>query len=502
MSSRGWGVVSVVAATAALTATVGIGQATRPATPGPAATTTGSVVPVVRAGVVCPDLRTDDTRTSRVSVGSTGPAPASTTGPAGVGDSTPLGAPGAPTPLAVTGPGLVQTGVGLGLDDDALVVDARGPLAAGLEVEQVTRGTSGLSRGLAGVRCAAPGTDLWFAGGSTAAGDDLVLALVNTDPAPVLVDVALWSREGPVDGRPGRGLVVPPRGRLLVPVADLAPGRSLLAVRVTATRGRIAAGLLHRSLDGQISRGAEWVPATPPPAARVVLPGLPAGPGARVLVLTNPGTEPSTASVQLTTTDGQFVPPGLEAVAVPGGRSVPVDLTGALAATPAAVAVTATGAPLLAAARVDEGSPTGTGDFAYAGATGPLDGPALLSDLVLDARTESTLLLSAVDGDTSVVVTPVPVVGGAGGLPGPRTVAVPGGSVAQLRLSELLPAGAVRSLAVEVRPAPGAAAVYVARYLRENNATGPLTTLLALQSGVREVPRPAVVADPEAVRTR
>jgi hypothetical protein len=126
----------------------------------------------------------------------------------------------------------------------------------------------------------------------------------------------------------------------------------------------------------------------------------------------------------------------------------------------------------------------------------PLSGPALLTDLVINRPTESTLLLTALDGPATVDVTPVPIVGVTDPLPKAKRITVPGGRTTTLRLSTFLPPGATGRLAVEVRPVAGSAPVYAARYLREHGSRGPLTTMLDLQGAAQRVPVPAVVRDP------
>jgi hypothetical protein len=57
--------------------------------------------------------------------------------------------------------------------DDSYTLRATGAIAGGLEAEQPTHWGGGPDRGLAGARCAVPGTDLWFMGPGPASGDQL-----------------------------------------------------------------------------------------------------------------------------------------------------------------------------------------------------------------------------------------------------------------------------------------------------------------------------------------
>ena len=470
--------------------------------PDPARREAPASVDVVGATAVCPDLRQTrapgqrkDLLQTRISVG-TAPGAARRQAVGGSIGVLRGASKGNPAPVPVTRPGEVAVDLATDVDRDGLVVTARGPLAAGLEVEQVTRGEQGIDRGLAGLRCEAPRTDAWFAGGATVVGDKTLLVLANVDDTPALADVQVWSASGPVDPRAGQGITVAPHTRTLLHLEELAPDRSRLAVHVSTRRGRVAAALRHASYVARVARGVDWVPDAEPPATRVVVPGIPAGPGARAVVVTNPGTDDTIVSLRVTTRSGEFVPTGFAAVAVPAGTSVAKQLTALTKDTAMAVTVTSVGGPVLAGAVVQDGQTGPVRELSYTAASPPLSGPALVTDVVLDQPTESTLILSALDGDASVVVTPVRLVGRPGPLPGPKTVRVPGGRTTTLRLSTFFPPGATARLAVEVRPGPGSGPVYAARYLRERGATGPLTTIIDLKGPALQVPRPAVVRDP------
>lgn len=450
-----------------------------------------ATAPVVGAVAVCPDLRQDGAVVqTRVSAG------VAATAPAGGGTLTvePL-AGGAPTVVPVNEAKQVAVDIGDLPTGDGLVLRATGPLSAGLEVQQVTR-AGGTERGLSSVRCEAPRTSAWFVGGSTAVGHTSALVLVNAEDTPALVDATLFTRDGIAERRPGRGIAIPPNGRTEVPLDRLAPGEPLLAVQVDAQRGRVTAALRHVRADGSIARGVDWVPQAPPPAVEVVVPALPSGPGGRSLLVTNPGPDDTTVSVEVTTSDGQFVPTGLEEVDVPAGTTVAQDLSEVLAATPATVRVVSAGAPVLAGGLVDDAPPGAVGDLSYAGAAAaPLRGAALVPDVTIAPGTDTTLLLSAVGGDAVVDVTPLT-------LPGQREpararrVEVPGGRTVALPLSSLLPAGAGGRFAVQVAPGEGSSAIHVASYVRSEGSAGPLATLMTLPGGSAQVPRPTVVRDP------
>lgn len=486
------GTLLIVGILAAGTVLVGVVQQKPPPTRTPES------VEVIGATAVCPDLRqTKDLLATRVSVGSA-PLPAGRTGGGGEVEALRVSAKGRPEPVPVTAPGQVSVGLATTTDKDGLVVTASGSLAAGLEVEQVTRGEQGINRGLAGLRCETPRTESWFVGGATLIGDGTVLVLANVDDTPATVDVTVFaaaSSEGPPDARLGQGITVAPHTRQLLQLDTLAPGRNFLTTHVVSRRGRVAAAVRHARLDGSVPLGVDWVPQSTPPSTRVFIPGIPQSPGVRTVLITNPGADDTVVSLQVTTTDGQFVPTGFDQIEVPAGTTVPARLDRITANSPAGVTITSEGGPVLAGALVQDRQTGPVREFAYTAGSLPLSGPALMTDLVINRPTESTLILSAPDAIARVVVTPIRVLGTVGALPEPKTVVVPAGRTATLKLSTFYPPGTEAQLALEVRPLPGSGDVYAARYLRERGSRGPLVTLLDLQGPAQRVPRPYAVQD-------
>ena len=340
-----------------------------------------------------------------------------------------------------------------------MVVTARGPLAGGLEVEQLTRGDRAADRGFAGLRCGPPSSEAWFVGGGAAAGERGLLVLANSDDAPALVDVAVFSSTGAQDPRRGAGLAVAPHSRTFVQLDALAAGKDLLAVHVRTRRGRVAAALRHTRYDGQVPGGVEWVPQSQPPATTVVVPGVPVGPGRRYALITNPGPDDTTVSVQVTTSDGQFLPTGLEAVRVPAGHTVRERLDALTDTSGLALRVVSSGGPVLAGGYVLDTSDTGpVSEISYTAGSAPLSGPALLTDVDLDESRQETLLLSTLGAaPASVLLRPVAISGSTTRLPGATTVRVPAGRTITVDLVSLIVGATQGRFALEVVPAAGSA---------------------------------------------
>lgn len=477
---------------------VAVGQATTTAPALPDLSAAELTAAVQGASAVCPDLQQTGGQSTRVAVGlapdpaEESPAPnppdATTVQRLVVGD-------GEPAELPLTGPGQAVTDLGATVGEAAYAVSARGPAAGGLTAVATTESAAGL----ASTPCLPARTDSWLLGGGAAVGDTAVLVLANPDPVEAAVDLTVLSAEGGSDGRAGRGLQVPAGGRLLVPLDELAPGRSVLAVRVQTSRGRVAAALRHTRVSGAIARGLDLAAVSGGPASELVVPGLPAGPGGRAVLLANPGDVDVVTRLELTTGAGQFVPEGVAALTVPARSTVLADLSEPLAATPAAVRVSSTGGPVLAAG-VAEDAGAGEGgevrDFTYVAAVPPLTRPALLPDLPVDGVTTTTLLLSAVSSDAVVDVELLGVVGGPDVPAATRRVEVPGGRTVALVLPSLLAPDFRGRVVVVLRPAGVGAPVHASLVRSARPVAGPRLAVVGLRGGLPPAAQPAVVRDP------
>ncbi|TYK53485.1 DUF5719 family protein [Actinomadura decatromicini] len=388
---------------------------------------------------------------------------------------------------------MTSPGQGWGKDttsgDDSYTLRATGALAAGLEAEQTTDRGSGDDRGLAGARCAAPATDTWFIGPGPDAADQVVLYLTNVDSQPASVDLAALSGEGPLDTVEGRGTRVDPYTTKVVRIGESDEGLGSivksaadLALRVRTTSGRIAASLRVRAGKG---KGVEWVPASPAPAASVIVPGLPGGTGARRLLVSVPGDADAQVRVQVVTKDGTFVPAGQDVLDAPAKTVTSLALDGALSGRAAAVRLVSD-RPVLAGFAAERGA-----DVAYGAAAAPLGaaGPGI----VADNRFDSTLVLSAPAGAATVQVTTV----NAQGRSGPQEIGVPAGHTVESKLAA--PSGG-GSFGVIVTPKAGSGPVYAARTLSKGKGDEFLFTVLPIVPAVTTIDLPGT-ADSQSALT-
>lgn len=318
-------------------------------------------------------------------------------------------------------PGSPATGDTSGADAPALIGTAEGKFAPGWTMQQTTEVAVGAGRGLLGITCAAPDTQFWFPGASTASGRSDYVHLTNPDDSAAVVDIELYGKDGPVASDAGEGITIPPYSSEPVLLSTLtdAPQEDL-TVQVSVRSGRVGAAV--QALDDKL--GGDWLTASADPASDLVLPGIPKDATSVRLVVFTPGDTDADLKVQLATPTGLITPAGNATVRVKAGMTTAVDLgaitrgeAGSLVLTPASRPV-----PVVAALRVVRGE----GDkqeTAFIPATRPLERRATSAD---NRAKGSTLSLTAPKAAARVKVTAS--AGSEGGTPASKTYTIKAGS--------------------------------------------------------------------------
>ncbi|MFG1875170.1 DUF5719 family protein [Sphaerisporangium sp. NPDC049003] len=344
-----------------------------------------------------------------------------------------------------------------------LEVAGVGAMAAGLEAAQTTRKADGTARGLAGVRCAEPGSSAWFVGPGPAAAD-VVLYLANADAAQAVLEVMVYAGEGPVVNDSGNGLVLKPGEHRAVRVRDLAPSPLVMAVEVRTISGRVAASA--RAVLGK-GKGTDWLPAAAEPATSVVVPGIPGGGGLRELYVTAPGEADTTVHVKALTADGFYAMKNRESLDVTAGSTASLDLSTGIGGQPSALVLTAD-VPIVAGVMA-----TGTGtkqDVAFSAGAVPIDIGSVVADNRAGKKISSRLVLSAPGAAGKVRVQTLPLKGAA---PPPVEVEIPASRTKEIKLA---PPGVRGDFSVVVLPLPGSGPVYGGRVMDERAPDGLLVT--------------------------
>jgi hypothetical protein len=368
------------------------------------------------------------------------------------------------------------------------VVTATGTLASGIVADTVLRVDDGPSRGILGGRCVAPATEFWFLGAATSVGRQSSLTLTNVDPLPAVVDVSFTAPKGPVNAPTSRGITIGPGQARTIHLETVAPGEGYLLVHISARAGRVGAFLLQHVLYANAPGGADFIPPVISPELVSVVPGLPNGIGFRRVVIGNPGADDATVKLTLVTSDGSFVPAGLESVSMAGHSTKMIDVTEPLAQQSGAVRVESD-QPVVVSAVADTGPRLRNfGEFAWSAAVPPLEGPTPVGVTTI-ARGRSTIFLSAPSAGGTVLVTTLGV-GGAVISP-PRRIGVGAGRTVAVDL----PPQTSAAFSVVLELVQGAGPVYAARELLELGARGPLYTIEPVVSGRGLAVLRPVVAD-------
>ncbi len=351
--------------------------------------------------------------------------------------------------------------------------DASGALAPGLTVEQTS--THGA---LEGVRCAEPAADQWFMGPGPAEAKYVDLSLSNADDRNVSVSVEGLSEDGSLESVGGHDIPVGGHTTRVIHVGkepdglgDVASGVKIIALRVHAANGRIAA-----AVRVQRKKGADWLPATRP-GSNLVVPGVAPGTGARRLLVAVPGRDEATVEVEIMSPDGTFVPAGQRILQAAALAVTPLDL--GLGGKPAGIRLVSDH-PIVASLVAEQDD-----DFAVSAAV-----PALgEGGLVAGDQDRSSLLLTAPETAAVVRVTQIMAQGSAAT---GKDVRVPAGRTIEVTMPSPASAG---GYALSVVPRPGSGRVYAARFLKVKHQgitllpIGPARTSILLPF-VKLVPLP------------
>ncbi|MCU0300731.1 MAG: DUF5719 family protein [Candidatus Nanopelagicales bacterium] len=357
-----------------------------------------------------------------------------------------------------------------------IVLRATEDWAAGAVAGVAVAQRSGPGTGLASAACPLPAPDWWFVGAGSQLGRGAALLVSNPASEPARFDVALFARSGPIEALAGTGIDLAPESAVRLRLDALAQPEELLAVRVRASAGRVAVALRDIAVPrGESPRGVDFIPPAQPPATTLRVGAAPSGPGERVLVLVNPGTQFATVTPRLSTEVGLREIPDLPTIAVPAGSTTSVPLTERLAGQ-AATVLLSSDVPITAGLRAElpglrrelswlSAVPATAAPNRLAAAGAVLVGPGLATTVTVTAPE------ALVAGTLEVWTTATP---GAGILDGPPpadpgTVAadgtlggpvlVTGPEQASTPVRVTVPAGSLRTVTLPASAVPGLAQV-------------------------------------------
>lgn len=375
-----------------------------------------------------------------------------------------------------------------------------GSLAPGLVADQWGRDPSGRGRGMASTACAPAASDFWFVGGGAVAGRRTRVVLVNPDDTAALADVIVHGPDGVIESPASRGLVIPAKSRLAIPLDVVAPGVNGTAIHVVVSNGRVGASVDDEQRSGLASIGTDWIPQAAPPALKVYVPGIINGDGARVLSVLSTSDSDAVVKVRIISQEGSYAPADRDTITVPAGSVVTIDLAPVLPPTPdgvlpATVELTSD-APIVAGMRQFFGGRRVQDDTSFVSGSQPFTGPAAVTGLPVRAATDVRVSVTAPDSDAVVDITLLPFRGGkeAAVPTEPRRLEIPAGTMKSIKLN---PPSDVDWYTAIVTPADGSGPVLVAHRVREKSRFGDLITGYSWRPLRTQVPVPSAQFAPQ-----
>jgi hypothetical protein len=325
----------------------------------------------------------------------------------------------------------------------------------------VLSGTGGSAPGLVGARfatsgvpsfaeCVVPDAETWFNGAGAGGLHESKLLLVNPDRGPAVADVTMWTTTGEVAAPTVRGVTVPGGESVEIDLAEVAPTREEITLRVSVTRGRIASTMSDSYTPRGGARRTDSLPASQAPAQTQWIPGMARKSTEAVLVVANPGADAARVALSVVGEETEFEPEGFDEIRVPAGQVVvqelPKAVTQLLSTEDATLKLSST-KPVTGGVRAVVAN-----DFAQLPAATNVEGDAAA---VVPTSGERTLTLTGVDGSGSAKVSFV----GASGKDASTTVRLrpsvstaielPRGTTAVIVRSDTASAGAVRTISAE-----------------------------------------------------
>ncbi|MFE2301473.1 DUF5719 family protein [Streptomyces sp. NPDC059445] len=472
--------LSLIAAATALAAVTGFATLKSPGAGGDSASATAARLPVERTSLLCPQPSTSDiadtayTSFTPVVEGASSGGKAQLQAAAeesaegsGSGGGKKSGAKAAKPVVQPKEPGKPAAGDTSGADAPALVGVASGKFAPGWTVQETTEVAAGAGRGLLGTNCAAPDTEFWFPGASTAAQRTDYVHLTNPDDAAAVVDIDLYGKDGTLKSTVADGITVKAHASEPILLNTLTSGpQADLTVHVKVRSGRVGAAV--QALDAKT--GGDWLAASTDPSGSLVMPGIPKDATSVRLVAFAPGDTDADLKVRLASPTGTITPAGNETLHVKAGMTAAVDLGDVTRGEAGSLVLTPTGssAPVVAALRVVRGKGADQ-ETAFIPASAPVGARATVAD---NTAKGSTLAVTAPGQGATVKVTAS--AGSGGGTAVSKTFTIKGGTTQNVEAP--VPSGLKGTYALTVESVSGGP-VYASRMLSASQDGVPAFTI-------------------------
>lgn len=153
---------------------------------------------------------------------------------------------------------------------------------------------------------------VWFVGGTANVTSQSKIILVNSGLSDAIVDITSYSENGATQPVP---VTVKPSSEKVIRVDSLDPGSTRITIKVETRSGRVTSYLLDERVKGLNNVGGDFVAPSSAVARELIIPGLPIkiGDNSKVehfIRLMTPGKIDATASVEVISPEGVFIPVG------------------------------------------------------------------------------------------------------------------------------------------------------------------------------------------------
>jgi hypothetical protein len=357
-----------------------------------------------------------------------------------------------------------------------VMIQAAGSMAQGLEVEQTSAGQ------VVTASCASPGTDFWFAVPGQQSAGTIELSLMNADGQAATVDVDIYTDAGPLQTGVDTGINVPAHGLVVQSLAGLVHGSRAVGLHVRTSIGRVVAALRETTRTGD---AGQWLPPAQSPATHLVIPGMPASKGPRVLYLADGGSSDAQVNLAVVSPGGTYEPTGAGAIAIPAGSANRIELP-SLSGVAGALVVTST-VPVAAAVSVPGGQPGAPGAMTAAA-------PAVFEQGVLahvGQRPYATTLVLSATGPAARVRLRTGVTGlTSGGSSATQVVSIRARHSVTVGIAAVKGAHESAGFGLVLTPLPGSGPVYAGAVIAQQS--GSVLGILPVTSALTSVPLPQV----------
>ncbi len=181
----------------------------------------------------------------------------------------------------------------------------------------------------AAATCTISDSTQWFVGGTSNVTSQAKLIFVNSGLSDAIVDVTSFSENG---AAPEVAITIKPASEKVIRIDTLDPGASRVVIKVKTRSGRVTTYLLDERVKGLNNVGGDFVSPINQSSRLSVISALPIKFGDRssvkhTLRLMTTSKVDTTASVEVISPDGVFIPVGLGSIALKAQEVLDIDLS-------------------------------------------------------------------------------------------------------------------------------------------------------------------------------